>query len=629
MKRKGISIVELHVEKFVLAGALLVAAFFGAMQFIGQGNTIEIDGEQLSAKRVDEVLAQKAQDLQSQLSEDAPPTVDPPAPPQVYDWFVQKSSSSVSPPETRLASLPAYVPLIAGGAEIQANQQYVVPDLDAASQAFVQDYADALEEFVVNDMLTDDLRAELFTDQGTYDLSWTTAATVLDLQKLRDQLQARDADGEKLTIPEMWYNDRIYVWDVVQERQELVDGEWTDTTVIEPLPGMVSLREQIESDEMNVAWKNRILSWLEEEGGVNQAAIIQPAFYATKSGRWTQPVDPADAEDVQAGMEEIVELQNRIGEQERYVERLEAQLQRLREQDSDETGGGQTPGGGGTGGGSLDPGGGGGGGGGSLDPGGGDSGSGGSGRNDDGRTARENRIRALENRIEQRRTLIAELQQQLDELAAEKGIILDPEDREAEPPNLATDESVLVWAHDTLAEPGKTYRYRLTIKVYNPFYGRGAQLVPEQKDLADEVVMAVEPTEWSDPVYVRPRTRFFVTSAQADDADRQLGIGRARVQIFRLHDGRWFHEDFDVRPGDPVGAVERLRAEGDLEIDFRTNAYVVDVLQLMGARGTGPGSATTGTVIIPMPGGSLVARDPAEDESNAERMKLLAEDGMG
>ena len=78
MKIKGISFFEQHIEKFVLLGTLAVAMFFGAMQFLGTGNTVDIGGKTLTAAEVDDELQRRAEDIRARLADGAPPTITPP-----------------------------------------------------------------------------------------------------------------------------------------------------------------------------------------------------------------------------------------------------------------------------------------------------------------------------------------------------------------------------------------------------------------------------------------------------------------------------------------------------------------------------------------------------------------------
>ena len=54
------------------------------------------------------------------------------------------------------------------------------------------------------------------------------------------------------------------------------------------------------------------------------------------------------------------------------------------------------------------------------------------------------------------------------------------------------EDTIPIWAHDLDVKPESTYRYRCIVQVYNPFFGRKRQLVPQQVGLSDAFVLASE-----------------------------------------------------------------------------------------------------------------------------------------
>lgn len=138
-----------------------------------------------------------------------------------------------------------------------------------------------------------------------------------------------------------------------------------------------------------------------------------------------------------------------------------------------------------------------------------------------------------------------------------------------------TDEPA-VWFHDDTVEAGKTYRYRMRVKLWNRYVGRmRAVKDPEQ---AKQTVVAGEWSFPSDPVTVTPSTYFFFSGARQPDT--------ASVDAWKWRKGRWFKHRFDVTVGDVIGSdVKNVKTseydeEGDEikeTIDFTTDAVVLDL----------------------------------------------------
>lgn len=137
-------------------------------------------------------------------------------------------------------------------------------------------------------------------------------------------------------------------------------------------------------------------------------------------------------------------------------------------------------------------------------------------------------------------------------------------------------EEPAVWFHDTTVEPGKTYRYRMRVRLWNRYVGRLKAL----KNPA-EAKKTVLVGEWSlpgDPITVARKQHFFVTG-------RVPGEQAARVEVFNWRQGNWLRESFEVRTGDIIGGVTRTKTgEYDMDlnpvredVDFTTGAVVLDL----------------------------------------------------
>lgn len=135
-----------------------------------------------------------------------------------------------------------------------------------------------------------------------------------------------------------------------------------------------------------------------------------------------------------------------------------------------------------------------------------------------------------------------------------------------------------IWVHD--AEPGsiesgKTYQYRLRPQIYNRLAGE-----PEKfRNPADAAVVFI-PGEWSEPVEVsiEPDTLFFATNK---DRRKQ----EVTVEFFRWFEGVWVRARDKFRVGDGLHVERRVwvppweveSAPENTEVDFSADASVLDI----------------------------------------------------
>jgi hypothetical protein len=137
---------------------------------------------------------------------------------------------------------------------------------------------------------------------------------------------------------------------------------------------------------------------------------------------------------------------------------------------------------------------------------------------------------------------------------------------------------VWIWAHDLDVTPGMVYRYRVSIQVANPFFGRKPSLYPEQQELADPVALASVPSEWSSPIEAQPPLQWFVLRAipvGGSVTTNTLDSGRISAEVYRFTDGSWHKDTFQVAAG------QRLAAPDGGE--FQTEWFVLDMIPWLDA----------------------------------------------
>jgi hypothetical protein len=139
---------------------------------------------------------------------------------------------------------------------------------------------------------------------------------------------------------------------------------------------------------------------------------------------------------------------------------------------------------------------------------------------------------------------------------------------------------LLFWAHDDTVEPGKSYRYRIRLGVFNPIAGTN-KFKEQDEDLKDQIVLWSEFSEIDEVVKV-PETLYFFPR------DVQESAEVVTINVARYSLGQWYSKDFAVKPGEVIGKVAELEpAEKERGfvvtsvpeiIDYSTGAVLVDVV---------------------------------------------------
>lgn len=626
MKVKGISFFELHAEKFVLGAAVLILLGVLYLQFAG-GDGVRVDGREVSVGEVNSILRQRAEGLASRLRSDSPAGVDLldgdlPMVAEAFGPAVESGIANASP-------LPRSMPSLAGmliPSDIADVAWYHEPRLASAPVIDVVQTSDALTEEGWARLQA--LGGRFEGDPTTYDVTWLTPAASIDLASLRRALAGSKpaSDPPRMQIPSVWFNDALQIVDVVFERQELVDGAWGAIEMVPAFPTQDSFRPYIAEADADL--RDDVFDELQRPA--RQLEILQPEFVPTANGLFVPPVpteiasaaeDPAMA----AAGEEVRRLQRELQRYRQDRARTQARLDELggpvRDDEMDE--GDRSRGRGGRG--DRDDA----GGGGSSPPGGRGLGSGGmQGRRGSGEDAaaieaRNRKRRALTDRVNRLDGRIAATEEALRDLAPD----MDTGADDSKLPDVNADDRILVWTHDLDVVANRTYRYRVRVEIYNPFFARTNQLVPEQQPLADGFTMATAVGPWSEGVMVSPPVSFFLM--RANPGDGGLGLGTASVEIFAFRDGRRRSQTFSVQPGDVIGEVANVRVAGRNEgdVDFSTGWYVIDILADPSRDG---GDASDGGGAIVLVGrlddsNAFERRVPDEDRSSSDRRRFIDE----
>ena len=641
MKTKGITIWELHAERIVLGIAAVLLVVFTALQFIGEPNAVKTPtGEMVAPDRIDALLQAEAERLLERLDEASPPQIELPDPVPALDYLLARFDRPVYPqpalPQFHLAIAPNI-----RGFERERGVEFPVPQVKAPYQVVVKSYSDALADGVLSEH--SDLQQQFADPSQPLDITFVTAAARFSVADLRRQFRGEhidlDAEG-KAAIPSSWYNDRPEnIVDVVIERQQLVDDHWTNITTLDPIPGQFTFRPQL-GEDIGAAVRDQVIEQLGDP--VVQLDIIRPEFYPTKNEEWSPPApdEPEIPEGLAPKDAEVLRIKSDIDRFKEKRKRLIERLEKLggtpegcddgpAEPPKGGSGAGDAPSGGrGTPGGRGAPGGGGMGPSGSSGRGKKDKGGGGYGPADKGDEAAIRRRCKDINRLDK---IITAREEQLSRLSApsevDDGTSGEPDGQSPAP----QDDEITIWGHDLTVEPAKTYRYRLTVKIYNPFFGKKRSLVDQQQDLAESFALSSAVSEWSDPLRVSPPLRVFITKATPAGgraAAGALGLGRATAEVYRFYDGDQWVETFHVQPGDYIGTVKEYRmpdGEEPVRIDFSTGLVVLDIVEDIDAgRGAGLEAGRAAKVLLQdlHTGEILDLRDPQVEIHNPDRRRL-------
>jgi hypothetical protein len=183
-----------------------------------------------------------------------------------------------------------------------------------------------------------------------------------------------------------------------------------------------------------------------------------------------------------------------------------------------------------------------------------------------------------------------------------------------------------ILVHDATLQEGKTYRYAVRYKLYNPMFDKPALAIPDvaakfdidSPDPSDPKgfpkptppELPIDPEKlWTEPVTVESLSRIFVQ-------DIQLTNTRVELVVYTWKDGRWNERMVKQKmPGDPIMAGKDGKDP--------TPWTVVDVRKDLHSSPPEP------YVLLMDNTGALMRRTVAEDQASPDLAKLKAQAAGG
>ncbi len=556
MKAKGTNVWEEYIEYVVLIVAVAVMAWFAWGAF---GTSIEVrEGKRtLNATNIDEELASASSALESKLREGTPSPIEIEKPAPLSGTFNAKLASSVSP------SSRVLFPELDLSAEIEINQDvqselrmYVRPVFKAPEEIRTHQWFGSIKDSEVEE--TNSLNEII--DGPPYDTTWVQVAAKFDIDAA---IAAFTASTDVLdAIPSQWFENGTDIFDLIIERQVLEGEAWSTTETVSVLPGQLSFRTKLSEGEVDAMERDAIVKQLRNG---DQEKIVQPEFYPLKGAQplgigapstWEGEVEFEEGPLADL-KESLKQIDKKIENQIKIIEKIENQI------DEEKKKGGSGP----------------------IGSGGGSS---------------STKIKRLEKKLLEAHEKLTKYNNEKAEIETEIG---ETERIESEITQTVMSGEVWFWAHDLSVEQGKTYRYKMTLELANPFFGHKPSLYEEQKELAESPTTATHSSEWSGALEVQQSSQWFVVRAnRADDgfSPNLSDRGSVSIDMFEFSDGGWTNNNTRIYVGQPLQEED---TEGE-DIWF-----LLDVLEDTGGNLVLLQNAATGEVEVKRPHIEIARKD--------------------
>ncbi len=522
MKLKGVSFIEMHIEKIVLGLGVSVLLVIIAMSFIMEPYAVKVGGKSVSPGEIGAVINDQVDELRDQLANgDQIPAIEIPS-------YSERYAHRLTEEVTAFAGLSSIGQggMAAGEGPTSPDQLYYLPSPPAATNVqAVAGYAVLGEVSEANQQRLIDLVGASYPR----DFRYVSVCGDYDLEAWIRRLDSSPPESGMESIPDHWWKQMLGVTAVYLQREERdpVSGEWGDRRYIEPLPTQIAYPPML-SREWDIISANEAIARIRDE----QDRISRPDFVPLGQGIEWQRCDRVVEMDldtqlaIQKLREEIEQLNEKIAKQEQLLIRYKGDQNRTESVERRLT------------------------------------------------VLREN----LDEKIAERNAIFGIVDEGDDGGGpqAEQG-----EPQESKAASRQVDHQFKVWAHDLTVKPGGTYRYRLVVSLINPLFHK-RNLHPKQREANyNRLALGPDPQElaglpWSEPVTTDPEYYFFFVESPQNP----------KVEVWRVYNGFWRNHIFSVQQGDRIGGEAVIISGGEsLNIDMNVGAVLVDVSNTTSLRG--------------------------------------------
>ena len=570
MSNKSGNIFEQFIDKIALGLSGVICIWLLFTHVLGNPNAVRYQGRNLGPGQIDSVIVnENVRRLEAKLASAPKPGKEYELKTIVFNSDLKQSVKNIDP--------DAYFPVpgyYEGKIEVAQGKIYHVPEISPIEKVSVATVR------MVAWMPIEEVSAKLpYAEAETRleDLDLVTVEGQIDIADLYNRFRSSFAPTEQAKAYEKQYARPVFA-KVQLQRQQMLDGRWSEwqdvpKTKISRLRNILDVPEDVNKLDYGIELS------MAQFAKVNfRNEILQPGVYddAAAVRSWISPSF-------------YIERQKKLAkeEQDRERERLEAEKLRrisegrnrnIRERNTGRqrpAGRGRAAGGGMGGGAPM----------GMMAPGGG-GGIGAAPRRNAGRqpaaprrgTARTRTRPTVPDRTA--RTL----KRNRPGAETDKNVQTEEEKFEAVKLNdeidISTMEKLVFWAHDDTTEPGRKYRYRIRIGLFNPVAGKDV-FSDEQKDLRNKVILWSKFSEPTGTIETPSRLAMFPMNIR--EVDKSLS-----VQISKYHLGKWYSEDFRVKPGETIGRIVANKSAPEektsdissepAEIDYSTGALYIDAV---------------------------------------------------
>jgi len=534
MVKKGGGFFEEHIEKIILGIAGLVCLWLFITRVLISPNYVRYDGRRFTSGQIDRYILSQAERLEKQLSR-------PPDPPEQYpvkvNDFIARIDSAVRGID---CGLYPPVPAFSLGGTID-DRKYSLPQVGSVEDVEVG-HIRAVAYVPVEDVYEQKTYTSMQNEPN--DIDFVTVSAKFDVARLYENFYESFAGS---SVEQSWRDpclaQPVFAAVELDRQQQLAGGGWSDWQVV-PRARIDHRRDmfRIVGDLAELPAGGIKVRMLQFDNAQVRADLLQPAAYkiASAEEQWFPPLLHKKY------LQRIREIKLRQRRQAKQVEKQEREreLEQARNDRISKRAAQKAA------------------------------------VSDDGTAIfDEAKSAAVKQRQREREPVRPER-------STEAAKALSTADIYEQFSNiLITDRSdfarlrdpVMFWAHDDTVEPGKRYRYRIRLGVFNPIAGT-EQFAEGYEKFRSQVILWSSFSDVTEVVEVPGVLYFFPWKVQE-------AIKRVEVIVCRYVLGYWYMKSFVVSPGEVIGKVSKYEpAEVQAgvavpdRIDYSTGAVLMDTV---------------------------------------------------